>query len=235
MRRQQSESSGSGLLVVRSRVPPRLLTEYHAWYDGLHVPARIGLPGWRTARRYVAAGDSESFLAYYDLESVSVLGRQPYVSMREDRPAAEQRILGLIPPMDRRVYRGAAPRGPTSACPPTQLNICGPLLLCVWWEPAPDAVEEFNGWYDQEHIPMLSQIPGWLRSRRFQLVEGGGPAFLAMHDLASEAVFDHPGYTCARSTTRRAAAVAHRVGYERVLYRLLRRFDTPSATFPDRS
>jgi hypothetical protein len=209
--------------VVRSQVPRLLLAEYHAWYDNQHVPPRIGLPGWLTARRYVAAGDGESFLAYYDLESVAVLRSQPYVSMREERPATERRILGLIPPMDRRVYRRIDPPEGTP-CPPAPLSICGPLLLCVWWHPAPGQVGEFNSWYDQEHVPMLAQVPGWLRSRRFELVDGGGPGFLAMHDLASADVFDHPGYARATSTARRAAVLVHREAYERVLYRLLRRF-----------
>lgn len=78
---------------------------------------------------------------------------------------------------------------------------------------------------------MLAQVPGWLRSRRFALAEGTGPAFLAMHDLASAAVFDHPQYTRATATPRRAAAVARRAGYERVLYQLIRRFDPPDKTF----
>jgi hypothetical protein len=223
-------AQGPGLLVVRSRVPGSMLPEYHAWYDNEHVPARIRLPGWLTARRYVAAadpgdpgneGDAKSFLACYDLENLGVLRQQPYIAMREQRSAAEQRILGLIPPMDRRVYRRTDP--PDSSA--HQLGTCGALLLCVWWQPAPGTEAAFHDWYRQEHIPMLSQVPGWLRSRRFELTDGDGPAFLAMHDLASADVFDHPDYPLASSTPWRAAMAASRIGYERVLYRLLRRFD----------
>lgn len=209
----------AGLLVVRSRVSGPLLEEYHAWYDHQHVPDRIRLPGWLTARRYVAVHDPETFLAYYDLESLAVLRRQPYLSMRAERPAGEQRILGLIDPMDRRVYqRTTAPAEP---------DTCGPLLLCVWWQPVPEAAGEFRDWYEEEHLPMLAQVPGWLRSRRFELAEGNGPAFLAMHDLATPDVFSHPAYARATSTPRRAAAIASRTAHERVLYRLLRRFDPP--------
>ena len=218
----------AGLLVVRSQVAPPLHAEYHAWYDNQHVPDRIRLPGWLTARRYVAVHDPEMFLACYDLENLAVLRRPPYVSLRADRPAAEQAILDRIGPMDRRIYRRlGAPAGPEP-----ELDTCGALLLCVWWQPAPDAVAAFHHWYQQEHIPMLAQVPGWLRSRRFALADGAGPGFLAMHDLASAGVFDHPQYRRATATPRRAAAAARRVGYERVLYQLIRRFDPPAKTWP---
>jgi hypothetical protein len=217
------DDAAAGLLVVRSRALRSVLPEYHAWYDNHHVPDRIRLPGWLTARRYVAADDPESFLAFYDLENLAVLRHRSYVDLRQERPPDEQRILDLIGPMDRRIYRRMDVPGDS----PAGLTTCGPLLLCVWWQPAPDAVADFNHWYRREHLPMLAEIPGWLRSRRFELVEGDGPAYLAMHDLDSADVFDHPGYRRATSTPNRAAVIARRIGHERVLYRLLRRFDLP--------
>ncbi|KAI0752383.1 hypothetical protein C8Q80DRAFT_448056 [Daedaleopsis nitida] len=30
---------------------------------------------------------------------------------------------------------------------------------------------EFNRWFDEEHIPLLARVPGWVRSRRFVLKE----------------------------------------------------------------
>lgn len=228
MTRGSAEKAARGLLVVRSQVAPALHADYHAWYDNQHVPDRIRLPGWLTARRYVAVHDPEQFMACYDLENLAVLRRPPYVSLRADRPATEQAILDRIGPMDRRIYRDLAAPAQGHA----ELGICGALLLCVWWQPAPHAAAAFHDWYSREHLPMLAQVPGWLRSRRFALAEGAGPAFLALHDLASADVFNHPQYTRATSTPRRAAAVAHRTGYERVLYQLIRRFDPPEETFP---
>lgn len=207
------------------------------------MPARIRIPGWLTARRYAAddgitaggtpaagsapgdaPGDAtESFLAYYDLADLSLLRTRPYRLMREHRSPSERLMLGKLPPLDRQVYR---PLPTPDGTPAASLGVCGPLLLCVWWQPAPGSARQFHDWYDNEHIPLLSRIPGWLRSRRFELTEGDGPAFLAMHDLANTAVFTHPGYRQATSTPRRTAATASRIGYERVLYRLLRKFDT---------
>ena len=33
------------------------------------------------------------------------------------------------------------------------------------------AEAEFNRWFDEEHIPLLARVPGWVRSRRFVLKE----------------------------------------------------------------
>ena len=32
-------------------------------------------------------------------------------------------------------------------------------------------VADFDRWYDEEHIPLLARVPGWVRSRRFVLKE----------------------------------------------------------------
>lgn len=225
MSSRDGEIASPGLLVVRSEAPLELQEEYNHWYDNEHVAARIRLAGWLTARRYVSVDDDESFMAYYDLQDLALLHTPKYISMRDQRPDNEQRILEKLPPLDRRVYRNLQPHHIETFSSGADLNVCGDFLLCVWWQPNPESVDEFNNWYDNEHIPMLSKAPGWLRSRRFELVEGNGPTFLAMHDVVNLAFFDQPEYLNATSTSLRELVTSHRVGFERILYKLLRRFD----------
>lgn len=53
----------------------------------------------------------------------------------------------------------------------------------------PDAfVAEFNRIYDNEHVPQLLALPGFLNGRRFQAVDGK-PRFQAVYDLASPDAF----------------------------------------------
>ncbi|HEX2174007.1 MAG TPA: hypothetical protein VHL09_16355 [Dehalococcoidia bacterium] len=52
---------------------------------------------------------------------------------------------------------------------------------------------EFNRIYDQEHVPQLLALPGFLNGRRFQAVEGK-PRFQALYDLASPEAFAPPIY-----------------------------------------
>jgi hypothetical protein len=46
---------------------------------------------------------------------------------------------------------------------------------------------EFNRWYDEEHIALLSAVPGVLRARRF-FDPNGKPRYLALYDLTDASV-----------------------------------------------
>ncbi len=72
-------------------------------------------------------------------------------------------------------------------------------FLLVTMQPPPAFEEEFNAWYDSEHIPERLAVPGILSARRY-VCAGGHPKYLAMYDLESHAVMTSPGYV--------------RVGYE---------------------
>ncbi|THW81308.1 hypothetical protein D6D18_08887 [Aureobasidium pullulans] len=41
-----------------------------------------------------------------------------------------------------------------------------PFLLTASMTPLPANEEDFNDWYDEEHVPMVSQMAGYLRCRR---------------------------------------------------------------------
>ena len=51
----------------------------------------------------------------------------------------------------------------------------GGTILVVMMEVAPEHEEEFNRWYNDEHLPERLEIPGYVSARRFKLEEGEGP------------------------------------------------------------
>jgi hypothetical protein len=53
--------------------------------------------------------------------------------------------------------------------------------------------DEFQRWYEEEHVPERMAIPGFLSARRFRAIEGG-PKYLAIYDLASPAVLESAAY-----------------------------------------
>ncbi len=53
--------------------------------------------------------------------------------------------------------------------------------------------EEFNAWYDTEHIPERLAVPGIVSARRF-VCQAGHPKYLAMYDLDAPEVMDSPDY-----------------------------------------
>ena len=53
--------------------------------------------------------------------------------------------------------------------------------------------EDFNRWYEEEHLDERMAIPGFINARRFTALEGG-PKYLAMYDLESPEVLQSAPY-----------------------------------------
>lgn len=66
-------------------------------------------------------------------------------------------------------------------------------LLLVLADPPPTLEEEFNDWYDTEHLPERAALPGFETARRF-LGLGDGPRYMAIYDLANRAVLESDAY-----------------------------------------
>ncbi|MDB5380366.1 MAG: hypothetical protein JWR00_4812 [Rubritepida sp.] len=67
-------------------------------------------------------------------------------------------------------------------------------FLLVFMHPPPAFEEEFNAWYDSEHIPERLSVPGVLTGLRYTHAAGGVPRYLAMYDLEHASVMDSPAY-----------------------------------------
>ena len=66
-------------------------------------------------------------------------------------------------------------------------------LLLVTMEPPAALEEEFNDWYDTEHFPQRSAVPGFETASRWTCVDGW-PRWLAIYDLVSPAVLETEAY-----------------------------------------
>ncbi len=57
--------------------------EYEAWYQGEHVPQRLGFAGFRQARRYEAVAADRRYFTWYALDGVAVLRAPAYLACLE--------------------------------------------------------------------------------------------------------------------------------------------------------
>lgn len=69
----------------------------------------------------------------------------------------------------------------------------GTGLLMVWCEVPERMEEEFNRWYNDEHLPERLSVPGILSAARYEAVVSG-PKHLAVYELESPAVMESPEY-----------------------------------------
>lgn len=69
----------------------------------------------------------------------------------------------------------------------------GTGLLMVWTDIDAGFEAEFNRWYDEEHLPRLLQIPGFLSAGRYTALKGG-PKYLAIYELEDHNVLRSAAY-----------------------------------------
>jgi hypothetical protein len=69
----------------------------------------------------------------------------------------------------------------------------GDGLLLVMTDIPAEIEDEFNRWYNDEHMRDLLAFPGVLSARRYRILEGQ-PTYLAMYDLKDPGVVETPDY-----------------------------------------
>jgi len=187
--------------------------EFHDWYDHEHGPARLTVPGFRGARRYRALdGQKPTWLALYDLDSPEVIDSPAYKALGAQASDRDKSVAAGLAALDRRVYEQISTDGPGP----------GPVIVARAMSVPASAEEDMAAWYAEEHIPMLLKVPGWRRIRTFRLrqsLDGPGPDFLALHELAGLEVLEEPGYRVAASTPWRDQVVASALRRERRVFR----------------
>ncbi len=182
-----------GLLVAGFNYSSVSDDEFHAWYDTEHVPERERVAGFINAERWLGAADPQVSIATYDLESLDVLNTQAYKSIAGPNLSPwSKRVIGKAQRICRieaeqlSPGRQAAPAG------------AGGLMMFAM-NVVPQAEDDFNAWYDEEHIARLAAVPGCLSARRFR-TRAGAHKYVAMYHLESPDVCASPAWRAAADT-----------------------------------
>lgn len=183
-----------GLLIAAFDFSGVAADEFNDWYDLEHLPERQRVPGFLTLQRWIGAEDARQSVAIYDLASLSVLQSPAYRAIGgENLSPWSQRVTAkcrrLLPRFEGEQTLPGDAEAPQNA---------GGLLL-VAMTPAPQHETEFNAWYDTEHVPALSRVPGVLSARRFRAP--CHPRYVALYHLAAPEVVSGPEWKRASEST----------------------------------
>ncbi|KAJ7689037.1 hypothetical protein B0H17DRAFT_937719, partial [Mycena rosella] len=100
----------------------------------------------------------------------------------------------------------------TSSHPETTVEeLPGKYVLVVSFEISPENEDDFNKWYEEEHMELVGQVPGWKQGRRYKLIEfqqiqgqfmADQPVskYLAIHELDNGEFEQSAEIKCARGT-----------------------------------
>ncbi|KAK0550157.1 Coatomer subunit beta' [Tilletia horrida] len=188
------KSADSALLLVFAEPGKDVtLEEFQDWYDNEHVPLRTErFPEFRSAARYqvlstVASSSDRPYTAsgwaaIYNISSLSLFNDDhPYAALRtpEGRSQREAELLSRIAILDRRIYRLTYDSGTDSkyhaqvkdSLRPLKADETAPAVVATSVTPADGNQQAYDEWYLGEHVEALSKVPGWRRTRRFDLVD----------------------------------------------------------------
>lgn len=200
---------GNALLLIRLDVDPAIDEEFNVWYHEEHIPNMLrNVPGFLSGRRYRAVplppateanAGQQTYLALYELADAGVVESPAYWAARPSSAAASERskrMYGAFRNLARGVYRRLL------TCPdpePTDLAAAR-YVLQVSVEVDPAAEEEFNDWYNTEHLPLLAAAEGVLRAHRYRLdraasrLEGDLTTYVALYDMTSPDAMQSAGW-----------------------------------------
>ena len=94
------------------------------------------------------------------------------------------------------------------------------ILLIVHTDVAPEMEEEFNRWYNEEHIPRLLRVPGVLWAKR-GMNTGEGQKYIAVYEHASGEVQKTAAYRETLETDWTHKIRPYLLNFRREIYELL--------------
>jgi hypothetical protein len=185
------------LLMVKVDSPTEHEVQWNSWYNDRHVAGRLTVPGILSARRFTkidgiprefAVAGEAKYLALYDLTDVKMLKGEPYRRLVEEEAARPrdgfEGSISKLPKFARGVFEQIYPEEIEYAAPRTR------FVFVVGHDVPRNKQQEFNAWYNTEHLPALMAVPGFITGRRFVLseppvVERGGTLskYLTIYDI----------------------------------------------------
>lgn len=186
----------TGLLYVTMQPKGSLPdTQFHDWYNSEHGPLRLRLPFITNGFRFRATdGETPEYVALYDITDMDELTRKTYLDLRTDliKTEREKKTMAQID-VGRKLYDLVEERSQDNYIqledradndPETR----GSVMIAVTTTFSDAEKEaEHNRWNREEHIEMLSRVPGWRRTRLFRTaaIDSAAPReTLALHEYS---------------------------------------------------
>ena len=167
--------SAHGLFLVRMDVAHDHEALFNKVYDSEHLPNLRAVPGVRRGSRYRQPSATEPrYMAAYELDSPDVLKTPAWKAAGEAgdwptviRPKTMNRHLAVYD----WVGGNSALTGKT------------PYVFWVMMDIEPHREALFNELYDNEHLPLLSKLPGFVNAVRYRTNTEGEPRYLCVYEV----------------------------------------------------
>lgn len=181
---------GRGLLMVFTDVPAEVEDEYNRWYNEEHIPERLSIPGVLSAARYVALQGGPKHLAAYELDQPETYYTDVWKNLLNNPTEWSKRMSPTVVATKfiRNIYRMIYPDDLSEETTQAEMS---PTILVGRMSVPPELDAQFNQAYNTERLPECYKVPGYIRNRRFEAVEGS-PKYMTVHEMQSVASSESP-------------------------------------------
>ena len=78
--------AGEAVVAIWNGIEPEAREQFYDWHVNEHMPERVGIPGFRRGRRYIAADDAThpEFFTLYEADAMPVLSGMDYANRLND-------------------------------------------------------------------------------------------------------------------------------------------------------
>ena len=99
--------AGMGVVAIWHDLAPEAKDEFYEWHNREHMPERVGIPGFRRGRRYIAVNGAPEFFVLYEADSPEVLGGLDYLNRLNAPTEWTRRMLPTFRNVNRSLCRVA--------------------------------------------------------------------------------------------------------------------------------
>src|SRR5947207_870295 len=85
--------AGQGVVAIWNDILPEGRAEFFEWHNREHMPERVGIPGFRRGRRYIALSGAPEFFTLYETDSPEVLAGTDYPARLNNPTPWTQRAI----------------------------------------------------------------------------------------------------------------------------------------------
>jgi hypothetical protein len=103
--------AGLGAVAIWHDLLPAARDDFHEWHNREHMPERVGIPGFRRGRRYVAISGAPEYFNLYEADSPETLGGQDYLTRLNAPTPWTSRVVPSFRNVSRSICRVAWTQG----------------------------------------------------------------------------------------------------------------------------
>ena len=106
--------AGEAVVAIWNDIAPETRDQFYDWHINEHMPERVGIPGFRRGRRYIA-GDADTkpeFFTLYELDTMQVAQGRDYANRLNDPTPATKAVTAQFRDTVRALSRVLVSHGP---------------------------------------------------------------------------------------------------------------------------